>query len=352
VAPKRGPDLLRRLLVEHHANRALSGTNDPSGIQWFVEITFDDAQWFCDRTHINTLIDALAAAPWFREFDVFAPEHRPGAPFRTVDDVRELVAAGGSDIAIFAHGDPLMSVNIAETETALALSFTPHRLELRLWFAATSVARYQSLVIGSVATLLFSLKRSWQGAIVSKGLATPDPVDGVRYRRTRPLRIASRALNAIVDVFDRDCAGDVELLPGNTVAIIDAPVPSDVQRHEDGRLVANVWLSDPTDPIAFADACSRHEQWAVPFVRWQLAPGWSELGDLEVIDDPPLVEISSVEALPARAKQRQVVVIGSRDDAVAMRDRTVKAGFARIAYRAADGKLWNPFPPGEWITNE
>jgi hypothetical protein len=163
------------------------------------------------------------------------------------------------------------------------------------------------------------------------------------------MRIASRALNAIVDVFDRDCAEHTEPLAANSLAIIDAPVPPGVQRFEGGRLVANVWLADVTDPVAFADACSRHEQWAVPLVRWQLDPGWNGLGDLEVIDDPPVVEISSVDALPARAKQRQVIVVGTREEAIAVRERGVNAGFARIAYRAADGKLWDPFPPGDWI---
>lgn len=345
---------LHKIKVEQHLRRILSGTDGPTGIQWFVDIRFGEPNWSRDRTRVRALIDGLASTSWFREFDVFAPAHKPGTPFKGLDEVRDSVASEEPSVAIFAHGEPRMTVDIDEAEAALALDFTTQMLELRLWFGPRPVAQYKAAVLGDIIALLVALRDAWPDALVAKALAFPHPTSALRYRRTRPLRLAGRALDAVVDMIDRGVPSDGPPWASQAKAMADAPVPSGVARIERGRLVVNRWIDDPSDPRAMAEACSRHEQWLVGVVPTRLAPGWNEAGDLEIVDEPKLVEVTSKDVATwgkPRSDGREVAVVAaSRSDALALAEPARAVGFARVVYRDPSGKLWNPRPPGDWVT--
>lgn len=317
-----------------------------------MDLRFDDPYWYRDRTRVNTLIDGLASTSWFREFDVFAPGHKPGSPFERLDDIRHLIATGDEATAMFAHGEPRMTVDIEDAEAALNLDVHNGRLELRVWLAARPVAQYKGAVLGDLVELLAALRSHWPDCLVATASAFPDPHDSVRYRRTRPLRIANRAINAVVDVLDRDVPSNGPAWVRDTKAMVDAPVPDGVERHEHGRLVAVRWLDDPSDPVAMADACSRHEQWLVQLGVTRRAEGWNDAGDLQVFDVPTLVEVSSDD--PAtwrkpRGRRPIALVATPRERAVALLEQARAAHFDRVLYRDAGGVLWDPHPPGDWI---
>lgn len=349
---RRPPVDLKKLAAEQHARRVTSGTNDPTGIQWFVDIRFAEANWSRDGRRTRALLDGLASTRWFGEFDVFAAGHEPGTPFKSLDEVHAAIAGAERGTVIFAHGEPRMTVDVHDSEAALALDFTTRMLEIRLWFGVRPVAQYKSAVLDDLIALLLALRDAWPDTIVAMAQAFPDPVDSVRYRRTRPQRIASRAMNAVVEVIDRDAPSDGPPWAREASAMADAPFPPDAERIERGRIVVLRWLDDPSDPQALADACSRHEQWLVGVVPARLAPGWNEDGDREVVDDPALVEVTSnaTWAKPGSGGGGTLLA-SSRSDALAMAERARAAGFARVVYRDQGGKLWDPLPPGDWVTN-
>lgn len=349
---RRPPLNLEKLAAEQHARRAASGTNDPTGIQWFVDIRFEEPGLSRDGGRIRQLLDGLASTRWFGEFDVFAAGHKRGVAFENLDEVQAAIAGADRGTIIFAHGEPRMTLDVHEAEAALALDFTTSMLELRLWFGVRPVAQYKRAVLDDVIALLLALREAWADSMVAKGQAFPDPIDSVRYRRTRPQRIANRAMNAVVEVIDRDAPSDGPPWARDASAMAAAPPPPDAQRIERGRLVVLRWLDDPSDPLALAEACSRHEQWLVGVVQTRLAPGWNEDGDREVVDDAKLVEATSEAAWtkPGAAGRGATLVAGSRSDALALAEKARALGFARVVYRDPGGKLWDPLPPGHWVS--
>lgn len=347
---RRPPLDLDKLVAQQHARRIAAGTNDPTGIQWFADIEFEEPGWARDGGRIRQLLDGLASTRWFGEFDVFAPGHTSGAPFENLDEVQAAIAGMDRGTLIFAHGEPRMTANVHEAEAALAISFTTRRLELRIWFGVRPVAQYKRAVLDDVIALLLALREAWADSMVAKGQAFPDPIDSVRYRRTRPQRIANRAMNAVVEVIDRDAPSDGPPWARDASAMAAAPPPPDAQRIERGRLVVLRWLDDPSDPLALADACSRHEQWLVGVIPTRLAPGWNEDGDLEVFEDAKLVEADAKWTKRGSAGRGRTLVASSRSEALALAERARAAGFARVVYRDSAGKLWDPLPPGDWVT--
>jgi hypothetical protein len=340
---------LHKIEVEKHLRRATSGTDGPVGIQWFADVRFAEPHWYRDRERVRWLVDTLAAASWFAEFDVFAPGHRAGVALR-IDDVRDAAASGDEATAIFAHGGPRMTVDIPDADAALALDIIRGRLELRAWFGTRVVTQYKGALLGDVIDLLVAVRDQWPAALIAKATASPDPSDGLRYPRTRPMRLAGRPLSSVVDVLDRAAAGNGPGWPRETTAMIDAALPSPVAHTEHGSVVVMRWIEDPSDWRAFADACSRHEQWLLSVLPSQLAPGWNEQGDVEIVDDPKTLDVLDVASLPKRAHPGVTLVAGSREHALALVQRVKAAGFARVAYRDESGRLWDPDPPGSWLT--
>ena len=348
---RRTPNL-DQVMAESKLQQLTGGTDGPTGLQWFADIRIADKKWYRDRARIDAVIDGLSSRPWFAEFDVFAAGHVEGAPFGSVDEVREVIASGEAGTVIFAHGEPRMTLDIEDSEAALALDINEGRLVLRLWLGARPVAQYKLALLGDIIALLVALREAWPDTVIASASAFPHPTNGLRYRRTRPLRIANRALDAFVDVLDREVPEGGPPWAREATAMAAAPVPSGVDRIERGPLVIVRWLDDPSDPQAMADACSRHEQWLVPLVPTEIAAGWNERGDLEEFD-ANIVEVASDD--PAtwgkpKVRGKQVsLVVPSRGDALAMLHHARAAGFADVLYRDPSGRVWNPHPPGEWV---
>ena len=226
-------------------------------------------------------------------------------------------------------------------------------MDLRLWFGANLVAKYRSAVLDDMTAAIIALRDAWPDCFFAQAFAYPSPAGALRYRRTRPLRFASRAKDAVVDVIDRDVPRDGPGWAREVPLIVDAPLPAGVRRDEHGRLVVIRWIEDPADPSALANACSRHEQWLFSLVPTRLADGWNEAGDLEVLDQPPLVEITSDDERTWGKRKlggkAVALVAASRADALALLQRAHASGFTRVLYRDANGTLWDPDPPGDWI---
>lgn len=345
---------LQKLVIEQHARRIASVTDAPTGIQWFAEIQFPTSQWFCDRSQLRAVLEGLTSMSGFGDLDVFATGYRPGTPFENLDEVFPMIAMDDPSVAVFAHGEARMTLDVHEAEVALELSFSGRSLRFELSFGVQSVARYTSAVLDDPIAWMVALRERWPDVLVWRARAFPTPIDGVKYCRTRPQRIANVPMNAIVHVVDRDIPADEHAWTPTARALAAAPPPPAAERIERGRLVILRWVHDPSDPRAVADACSRHEQWIVGVVPTRLAPGWNEAGDRVVFDQPRVVDVTTDPGWETkRYRDRNVVLVAeSRSDALDLAARARARGIGRVVYRDADGKLWDPRPPGDWIPGD
>lgn len=369
---------LAQVLADAQRQR-LQPSPGPTGLQWFVDLRFAEPEWFQDRARVRALVDGLAAAAWFREFDVFARDHQPGAAIGSLDAVRDAIASGETGNAIFARGEPRMTVDIDQAEAALSIDVNVGRVELRLWLAAAAVTRLGAAALDDMIGFVLAWRATVPDVLVANALAFPRPTDGLPYRRTRPLRIANRALDAVVDVVDRTAPSAGPLWGPDSLAMAAAPVPATAERIERGDLVVVRWVRDPSDLVAMAEACSRHEQWLIPLVPTRIAPGWNAAGDLHVpirrptptpaplsaldlptgdgfvdLDDAP--DWAAVRAAARAKRLRSGTAIKSvsavatdRAQALAVAAAAREAGCARVLYRDAKGERWDPFPPGSWV---
>ncbi len=372
---------LARLVADTHQQRLQQAANGPSGLQWFVDLRFGDPHWYRDRVRVGALVDGLASASWFRELSVIGRDHGVGVPFERIDEVRDLIANGLVGNAIFAHGEPRMTVDINEAALALSLDRYVGRMELRVWFSAEMVARYGRLVLDELIVMILGWRTGWDDTLVATALAFPRPAGGLAYRRPRPPRIAGRTLEAVVDVLDRDVPPGGPPWAHDTRAMLDAAVPDGITRIERGPVVVVRWLDNPADPAAFAEACSRHEQWAVAVVKTSIIGGWNDAGDLGVgferapkpqplsrydaasglgyVDAPPtldeetwseLTKLAGCRRLSTGAKVQAVaLVLADRAQALQEADRARAVRFSRVLYRDQQGMLWDPFPGGDWV---
>lgn len=249
-----------------------------------------------------------------------------------------------------------MTVDIDEAEAALSIDVNDGRLELRLWLAAPAVRRHGRRCLDDMIAIVLAWSELLPEVLVANARAFPRPTDGLRYPRTRPLRIANRALDAVVEIVDRRSPAEGPLWGPDSLAIAAAPTPAGVTRIERGPLVVLRWIEDPSDLSAMADACSRHEQWLLPLVASRIAPGWNADGDLSSEAElPNLVEApADAAALPALAATRRdaALVFPNRAAAIDGAPAARAAGFRSVLYRGADGNLWDPFPPGSWVIDE
>jgi hypothetical protein len=377
----RPPLDLGRLLADAQRRR-LQPVDGPNGVQWFVDIRFADPEWFRDRARVRALVSGLAAASWFREFQVFARDHQPGSSFASLDEVTDLVACGEPGNAIFARGEPRMTVDIDEAEAALSIDINVERLELRLWLGRAVTERHGSAVLDDMIAFVVAWRESVPGSLVANALALPRPADGLRYRRTRPLRIGNRALDAVVDIVDRTAPREGPLWGPDSHAMANAVVPADGTRVERGSLVMIRWVENPADLVALADGCARHERWIVPLVGTRIAPGWNAAGDLHVPIQPsnrspaPFVAfdsdshhgyveladgvrdedgwaslrtLASLKSVSAGRVAGVSLIAASRSEACAIAERARSAGFTRVLYRDPSAQYWDPFPPGLWL---
>lgn len=382
---RRGPQLGQLIAAAQNQRAQEVGTGGPPGLAWFIDVQFDELHWYRTRTRPAALVDALAATSWFGELTVLGRDHGLGVPFEGAEAASSAIACGEIGTFILAKGGPRMARDVENAELALAISISARSATLRIWFDAGSLARYRGALLSEIIGLLVALREAWQDTVIADAYAFPSPQDALAYRRPRPLRAAARAIDAVVDIVDREAPTEGPPWARDAHLIAAAPVPAGVERQEHGSLVCLRWIGDPSDIRALAEACARHAQWLVALVPTQIVLGWNEPGDLQVpllnahpkpaplglfdsqrgvgylvvdvADDGAVDEdawrrgadVLRTRRLGSGAKVKEVSLI-AQDRAAALRiaERARAAGFEKVLYRKNDDELWDPFPPGLW----
>src|SRR5262245_45948035 len=364
--------------------------------QVFLDVSFNfhgstpdpSVPWWKDPTILGAILRGA------RDLDLWLGFRHVGhmgstqlEPIRSVDDVIAETPAWddrGWVLHSRDHDDPLAS--------SLTLSLRQALFRLQLTIGSEDLpARRDTLLPRATELVALAHRalagRAWLGAGSSVRVLSLDHPHA-RPPREHPV-LDLGTLATFVDaayLADRDRRIPDEHLVRDLATLREAEMPADTAREERDGLLAIRWTLEPLDARTMAGACARSEEWlgralALP-PRW----GWNELGDQEIDvselePHPPLTlyddglergyktvaATKTGQLLPAGALDQiaawirdgrlpdgtavaEVVAIApSREAALAIRDRALKLGVSRVVHTDNDARLWDPFPPGDWI---
>ncbi len=266
----------------------------------------------------------------------------------------------------------------------LEVSLLRGALALRLVWNEGYVAERGASLVDDAIALAVRLKEELEAARF--GPAAAVEVLGASYPRPRPPRLRRYvALGAAASIVDLDYFEAQPALPDEIATLLDADLPSWVERSEHGRLVVFRWVDGLGDRDAVAEQRSRQEVWFTGIAELPRDPAYNEAGDYlmtpmglaehpdatyydagaetayqtavpaggELPDDVAAEAESWLSAgqLPDGSPVRAVqLILPSRDAALAVREQAIALGVAQTLYIDDTGTLWDPFPAGEWLT--
>jgi hypothetical protein len=368
-------------------------SNEP---QVFLDVSFDFhgstpdplVPWWKDPTILGAILRGA------RELDLWLGFRHYGhmgssrlAPIRSVDDLIAETPTWddrGWVLQSRHQDDPRAS--------SLTLSLRQALFRLQLTVGSKDLAARRDTLLPRAIELVALAHRALAGR-AWLGAGSSVRVLGLDHAHVRPPRehpvIALGTLATLVDadyVADRDRRIPDENLLRDFATLRAAELPADTAREEREGLLAIRWTLEPLDAPTMSRACARSEEWLGRALVLPPLWGWNELGDQEIDvselePHPPLTlyddgsergyktvaATKTGQVRPARALDQiagwirdgtlpdgspvsEVVAIApSRDAALAIRDRALKLGVSRVVYTDNDARLWDPFPPGDWI---
>lgn len=264
----------------------------------------------------------------------------------------------------------------------------PNYLRLRLSVGPDDVKACAATLLDAMIAFAAELRASdlAGGVRFARGCSIK-PTDE-NYARPRPPRqLRGWDNGAIVAFADREwyvsAIGEPDAAE-ELGRILAAPLPRGATREEHGAMVVFRFVRDLTDPAAVVAARSAYQMWIEKLVPGDVAAGWNEAGDVQILiaapeRHPPLtfydrtdqhgykaifatpdgVGLEELEQAASWIKAKRLpdgtpvsgisVIVPTRDAAIGLRERAGALGFSRLLYADNSGQLWNPFPPGKWI---
>jgi hypothetical protein len=269
----------------------------------------------------------------------------------------------------------------------LSVSLRPERMGFYLALSEENDARRrQSLLNLSTRGLRLLLREQLQNFAVEYGSELS--ARNFSYPRPRPPRnFPLCGKSSLVDVLDRRCEsrrGHGDLLE----TIRRAELPEQAQRDEFQDLCVLQWVSetDIVDDERVRSCLSRREQWLADTLEAPIAKDWNADGDfasdpVAAAPHPPLTLFSpplgvgykavhtamGEEAIESELRRvgewiqagqledgtsfsDVILIVESRAAAIALQTQAAAAGVPHIFYTGEDGRLWDPFPEGEWTS--
>jgi hypothetical protein len=331
-----------------------------------------------DRSELERIVAALA------EHHLVPAELkgsvRKGGKFKTGSP-----ADLGSHLAKLEDGKAL-EISTANEDFKGTVDVYEDRCAIDLYLLDDFVRRRQDALLADAGAALQSVagegERHWQ-AKGSSGLS----IRNFSYPRPRPPltpRVVDRGM--LIDLVDeRGAASDEEKKAHR--ALREAALPRGAKRTVSGPLTVIEWAPGVSlaDEEAMRTRLAEREAWLAEHVGGARDPNWNEAGDvrsgfiggtphpaLTLYSAPlgvgykaihgaaPAAEIEStlkevagwiaVGRVDDKTEVSDVVIIAdSRESAVALHPRMVKAGVRHVVYPGDDDTMWDPFPDGEWI---
>ena len=346
------------------------------------------AAWYKDRKLVAGLVDAVAAQPLFSECTLAGPEDEQ-RPFSGVEAAKKLVASGKDDVTYLQDGPDetrQVMVRIAPFDGSLTL---------KIWCGGAALQRHRATLFDQLAAILAAVLSQLAGkAGLAHGYVFPvhDRMAGFDYPRPRPpRRHASIQIYSVVEYFDlafhRSAHPDAAL--DGVTALLAAELPAFARRvqAEGSEIVEVRFADDAGDEAQLQRGASAHEIWLSAQLPTRIDGGHNELGDAveRMIGDeaaqPPLtlyspqsgVGYKAVLVLPDGKLERTAwdaavavlaagalpdgqpvgalkIIAPTRRHALRIAEQVKQAGFAAVLYPSDDGRIWNPDPPGQWVS--
>jgi hypothetical protein len=341
-----------------------------------------DELWFKKRQHLERALDAIAPLPFFAELTRAGVDCGRMKRFANLKEAKALVAIG-KDTSTTLESETKASIR----EDAM-VGFGPlsSGLAVVIWIGGAALQRHRATIVDDLERAAIGIRAAMRPiAGLYEGYAGACHVSGLRfaYPRQRPPRRDRRNPDAakileLIDVPFQE-SQHVDADPAYFMPLAQSKRLR-ARRTEIDGLVSIRWASSGSTPDLQRAASAR----AIWFARTTKPPvdfGWNEQADF--IEDrrrwepkPPLSSYSryrktgyqavdgtsdrrhwtvakqvlDAKKLPGGEEIEAVKLVApSRELALQLVAEAKKMGFAAVLYEK-DGKLWDPDPPGEWIT--
>ncbi len=337
------------------------------------------------RIVLNALLQALAVErllPASGEIDRLSGEPRTvePIPFERPDALLNL--------ARLLEDEHYLIKSSLHPDHKIRINLLPQRLGADLILPASYNAGQERL-LGRASSALLRFAEN------TNTKYTLDPLCGLdtrnfSYPRVRPPhKFPIVGESTIIDLIDKSFDG-YSAMPEAIEHLRIGELPARTERREVGRLLLIDWIAgvDIKDIAKIRQQLSTREHWLLRNLGGTSRPGWNRSGDAEVepigatphpvltLYSPPLevgfkaihgaaldTEIQDLAQLIAtwlRAGKVDeltpvmdiLVVTDSRESALALRPLFAAAGVPHLVYTGEDGKMWDPFPDGEWAEAE
>lgn len=338
-----------------------------------------ESEWWRDGRTASGLRDLLQRhGLWFELAHIGKAGERRPTPLTSIEDA---AATWKPRVTIELRSD-------RDAATRLRLTPLPNYLRLRIVVAPGDVEAHAATLLDAMIAFAAELRASdlADGVRLARGCSIrPADEDYARPRPPRQLR--GWDSGAIVAFVDREWYVDAIGEPGaaeELARILAAALPPGATREEHGAMVVFRFVRDLTDPVAVAAARSAYQLWIEKLVPGDVAAGWNEAGDAQILiaapeRHPPLTfydptdqhgykaifaapdgeGLEELEQAASWIKAKRLpdgtpvsgvsVIVPTREAAIALRERAGALGFYRLLYADNNGQLWNPFPAGHWI---
>jgi hypothetical protein len=339
------------------------------GVQWNARADLTgqapDRPWFAEPATLVIAVELLAATELWPLLTVIGQRGEVGVPLGTTSQVLDMIVAGAPCVTVLAAGPPIAAQQLDLAELSISLDVMPGAFGLQIRVEGAALDRLGRAVLDDGIALLCGLHQAWADrARWLDGYAAPFSTGRFIYPRPRPPRAASHSVRAIVDV----CA------PGSALAVATTPAGATRSACADGVVVLR-WADDPRDVDAVGRASGRHEAWLASVIETRIADGWNQLGDAHVpvrrigraepfrvldlaesvayLDVALPIDWARVDAiarqLPEGVSELRLIA-PSREAALELYPPARVRGIARVMYLSQSGSLWDPDPPGPWLS--
>jgi hypothetical protein len=340
-----------------------------------------DEPWWRDRGLLSTMVQPVAAAGLWLDFDHGGRAGARLEPFASVDAPLDALSAGDACAYMFSR----------DASGRRDGSFFEITVELQ---AATPV-----LVVAKPdfedrrATLLDAMEAvmaAWHAAL--RGRAVLRPTGGAWIfppcePAERPPREETEwGVAGVLDLLDPrfgDGASEEAIAAKADIAqALCTPLPAGARRTERNGAFMFRWVGDLCDEDAVMRGVAARDRWLVETLQPPVAPDWNKAGDRQVLSGrgpahPPLVaydqrdcigylaivatdegpldpELLADAACWMRAGQlpdgtplaELRLIAPVRAAAVALRQHSQPLGLPTVLYVTNDGNFWDPFPSG------
>ena len=268
----------------------------------------------------------------------------------------------------------------------LSVNVWPETVRLDLHLSGSQLDRRRSSLITTPVAVMRQVVEKYKDA-VRFGARCSVSVRNLPYPRVRPPKTWPVVDTAtVVDLFDvrfetQRGAGDA------AQRLSTHPVPAFAVRDQVGDVVILQWGTDAelADDKAIRARLSQRDRWLAEVLEAPLAGGWNAKGETEAspvgaqphppltLYSPPLgVGYKAVHSAEGDQAVREtlrrvgrwiadkkiddgtpvsdvIVIAESRQAVDTLRPLAQAEGIAHIVYAGEDGKMWNPYPEGEWM---